>query len=73
MASSLCCIAGIAGLSSQKTARIGNASGIIGIVGGLSTALVSMNFTSSVLTQALVLLSIGISSGAYVGKNVAIT
>lgn len=37
--SSLCCIAGISGLSSQKTARLGNSMGIVGVLGGIVTAL----------------------------------
>jgi NAD(P) transhydrogenase len=45
LASSLCCIGGIAGLASQKTARVGNASGIIGITGGMLTTLCMMEFT----------------------------
>lgn len=45
LASSLCCIGGIAGLASQKTARVGNALGIIGITGGMITTLSVMGFT----------------------------
>ena len=50
LASSLCCIGGIAGLASQKTARIGNALGLIGISGGMLTTLAMMNFSQPVLT-----------------------
>lgn len=45
LASSICCIGGIAGLASQKTARIGNSLGLIGITGGMTTTLAMMNFT----------------------------
>jgi NAD(P) transhydrogenase len=40
--SSLCCIGGIGGLSAQKTARLGNALGIMGVTGGVITALASL-------------------------------
>lgn len=44
LGSSICCIGGIAGLASQKTARVGNALGITGIASGLITTLGFMNF-----------------------------
>ena len=40
--SSLCCVAGISGLSAQKSSRVGNAMGIIGVLGGVVTALASL-------------------------------
>mmetsp|Transcript_22339 Transcript_22339/g.16798 ORF Transcript_22339/g.16798 Transcript_22339/m.16798 type:complete len:149 (-) Transcript_22339:1253-1699(-) len=46
--SSLCCIGGISGLSAQKTARIGNAMGIIGVLGGVITALASLHLPAPV-------------------------
>ena len=46
--SSLCCIGGISGLSGQKTARVGNAMGIIGVLGGVVTALASLNLPTPV-------------------------
>ena len=73
LASSLCCIGGIAGLADQKTARIGNTSGIIGISGGIFTTLAMMNFPPAVLAQAVALLGTGIGFGALIGKRVAIT
>ena len=44
LASSLCCILGIAGLASQKTARFGNISGMLGIGGGVVASLMMLNF-----------------------------
>jgi NAD(P) transhydrogenase len=73
LASSLCCIGGINGLSTQKTARVGNALGTIGVTSGILTALCAMNFPASVLFQALALLSIGGGVGTYIGKKVAVT
>jgi NAD(P) transhydrogenase len=73
IAASLCCIAGVSGLSSQKTARIGNASGITGIVIGILTTLTAMHFPLPVLWQATVLLTTGLGVGAVIGKRVAVT
>ena len=73
LASALCCIGGINGLSTQKTARIGNALGVIGVTSGIVTALCALNFPSSVLFQALALLSLGGGVGTYIGKKVAVT
>ena len=46
--SSLCCIAGIAGLS-QGTARLGSAMGITGIAGGITTAFAELAFPGPVM------------------------
>lgn len=73
LASSLCCIGGISGLASQKTARVGNASGLMGVFGGLFTTLLAMNFPTPVLTQALVLLGAGLGVGGIIGRRVAVT
>lgn len=73
LASSLCCIGGISGLASQKTARIGNASGIMGVFGGIMTTMCAMNFPTPVLIQALSLLSVGLGVGGVIGKRVAVT
>lgn len=71
--SSLCCIGGITGLAAQKTARIGNALGLIGVSSGVITALTALNFPTSVFIQAMALLGIGGGLGGYVGKRVAVT
>jgi NAD(P) transhydrogenase len=73
LASSLCCIGGITGLSSQKTARIGNGLGLIGVSGGVITALSQLNFPISLFTQAISLLGIGGLIGSYIGRTVAVT
>lgn len=69
---SLCCIGGISGLASQKTSRIGNALGNIGVSTGVLTALCALNFPPSLLAQAIGLLSVGGVLGTYLGKKVAV-
>jgi len=73
LASSLCCIGGISGLAAQKTSRIGNSLGIIGVSSGVVTALCALNFPIPLMAQALALLGVGGAYGAYVGKKVAVT
>lgn len=71
--SSLCCIAGISGLSAQKTARVGNAMGIIGVAGGVVTALASLNLPAPVFMQAMALLGGATAIGLTLGFKVAVT
>lgn len=69
---SLCCIGGISGLASQKTSRLGNVLGNIGVSSGIVTALCALNFPTPLLFQALTLLSAGGLLGSYLGKKVAV-
>lgn len=71
--SSLCCIAGISGLSSQKTARLGNSMGIVGVLGGVVTALAQLNLPAPVFMQACALLGSAAAIGTTVGYKVAVT
>lgn len=73
LVASLCCIGGIAGLATQKSARMGNASGIIGISIGLLTTLCDMHFAPAVLMQAMGLIGAGLGVGAVVGKKIKVT
>jgi len=73
LACSLCCIGGITGLSGQKSARIGNALGLIGVSGGVVTALAQMSFPLPLFIQAASLLGIGGLIGSYIGRKVAVT
>jgi len=49
LASSICCIGSICGLSSQPTARLGQTLGNIGVAGGIFTTMLAMNFPLPVL------------------------
>lgn len=73
LASSVCSIGAIAGLSTQPTARIGNQLGIIGVGGGIFTTMCAMSFAPSVFTQAIALMAIGGGAGIALGKKVAVT
>ena len=71
--SSLCCIGGISGLANQKTARVGNSLGIIGVLGGVITALAQLNLPAPVFVQALSLLGAASAVGLTLGYKVAVT
>lgn len=71
--SSLCCVGGIAGLSAQRTARVGNALGMTGVAGGVVTAIASLNMPAPLLTQAVGLLGTFGAGGYYLGSRVAVT
>lgn len=73
LAASLCCIGGISGLASQKTAQFGNALGMVGVGTGVATALASMNFSTATLLTAAGLMAAGGGAGAAIGKRVAVT
>lgn len=68
LASSICCIGAICGLSSQPTARTGQILGNIGVGGGIFTTLLAMNFPLPVLYQAMGLLGLGGALGFALGK-----
>ena len=58
LASSLCCVGALGGLSSQPTARLGNALGMIGVGGGVACTL------GQILPSHPVLAQMGMAAGA---------
>ncbi|KAG2424600.1 hypothetical protein HXX76_014327 [Chlamydomonas incerta] len=73
LASSALCIAAIACLANQSSARTGNALGMAGVGTGIATTLGVMNAPMAVYAQVLTMLGAGIATGHYVGKNMKIT
>ena len=70
--SALCCIGGIAGLSSQSTARIGNVLGMTGVGTGILTTLGSIGLGSE-LVPMMALLSSGMLGGYLVSQRIGPT
>lgn len=62
IAASLCCIGGISGLASQKSAPFGNALGMIGVGTGVATAVASMNVPAVTLATAGALMATGLTN-----------
>merc|ERR1712110_1109402 len=73
LASSLCCVGALAGLSSQPTARLGNALGMIGVSGGVVATLGSLAPSHPVLAQMGLTAGAGALLGSAIAKKIEIT
>ncbi|XP_063373910.1 NAD(P) transhydrogenase, mitochondrial-like [Cydia amplana] len=73
LASSLCCVGALAGLSSQTTARKGNYLGMIGVAGGIAATLGALTPSAEVLAQMLGVAGIGGLLGGTIAKKIEIT
>lgn len=73
LAASLCCVGALTGLSSQKTARLGNALGIIGVTSGVAATLGILKPSPELLTQMALTMGIGGSIGVIISKRMEVT
>ncbi|CAG0918029.1 unnamed protein product [Notodromas monacha] len=73
LAASLCCVGALGGLSSQKTARLGNALGIMGVTGGIVATLGLMAPSQEVLVQMGLAALAGGGLGTTIAKRIEIT
>merc|ERR1719438_668065 len=73
LASGLSCIGALGGLSSQPTARLGNALGIIGVTSGIAATLGLLQPNPEVLTQMAATAGIGAVLGTTIAKKIEIT
>ena len=73
LASAICCISSIGGLSTQDTARLGNAIGMVGVSTGVVATVDAMQFSPEVLAQAAYCMGIGGAIGATIAKRIAVT
>ncbi|XP_045454864.1 NAD(P) transhydrogenase, mitochondrial-like [Melitaea cinxia] len=73
LASSLCCVGALAGLSSQTTARKGNYLGMIGVSGGIAATLGLLTPSAEVLAQMIGVAGIGGLIGGTIAKKIEIT
>ncbi|KAK6033422.1 putative NAD(P) transhydrogenase subunit beta [Ostertagia ostertagi] len=67
LGSSLCCVGALAGLSSQKTARVGNALGMTGVAGGLAATLGILSPDHDTLVQ----MGSAVGLGSLIGLGIA--
>lgn len=65
LGSGLCCVGALAGLSTQGTARLGNALGMIGVAGGLAATLGGLKPCPELLAQ----MSGAMALGGTIGKH----
>merc|ERR1712209_71358 len=73
LASSLCCVGALAGLSSQPTARLGNALGMIGVTGGVTATLGQLMPSHPVMAQMGAAMAGGALIGGTIAKRIEIT
>lgn len=73
LASSTACIASIACLSQQQTARLGNALGIMGVTGGVATALAATTTPFPLFAQMVGTLGAGGAIGRWLAQRMKIT
>lgn len=73
LASSAACIGAIACLANQKTARTGNALGLMGVTGGIAATAGVMAPTAAVATQLLGSLGLGLGLGGAIAQRMKIT
>ncbi|CAF1023458.1 unnamed protein product [Rotaria sordida] len=73
LAASLCCVGALGGLNNQKTARLGNSLGMIGVSLGLAATLGGIQLDMPLVTQIGSTMSTGIVLGALIARRIAIT
>lgn len=73
LTSSLCCVGALAGLSSQSTARAGNALGIVGVTGGIAVTLGSLNPSFETFLQMAGTMSAGSLIGMGIAHKIKVT
>lgn len=67
LTSSLCCVGALSGLASQKTARVGNTLGMIGVSGAIASTLGVLSPEYNTLVQ----MGSAIASGSIIGAVIA--
>lgn len=73
LASSLCCIVAIGGLATQKSARFGNAMGMIGILTGVVCTIGLLSISFKTMSIAVSLMFAGSVCGFVIGSMVQVT
>lgn len=73
LTSSVLCIGSLAGLSSQATARQGNALGILGVLSGIVASLLAVGFSPAILAQFAGVAALGGTVGAIIGRRITAT
>merc|ERR1711892_891776 len=73
LASGLCCIGALGGLSAQPTARLGNALGMMGVPLGIASTIGLLNPAPEVLVQMAGTCGLGALLGTTIAKKIEIT
>lgn len=73
LASSLCCVGALGGLSAQPTARLGNALAMMGVSGGIAATLGLLQPSTDVLAQMFGTAALGGAIGTGIAKRLEIS
>ena len=73
LGASLCCVGALSGLSSQGSARVGNALGIIGVSSGMIATIAGLGLSPPLMTQMLGCIGVGGAIGTLIARRMAIT
>ncbi len=65
LGSGLCCVGALAGLSKQSTSRLGNALGMIGVVGGVAATFGALKPSPELMAQMGAAMAVGGTAGEY--------
>lgn len=66
LGSGLCCVGALAGLSTQSTARLGNALGMIGVAGGIAATFGALKPSPELMAQMSAAMAVGGTAGEYI-------
>ncbi|XP_029650306.1 NAD(P) transhydrogenase, mitochondrial [Octopus sinensis] len=73
LAAGLCCVGALTGLSSQKTSRVGNTLGMIGVSSGVAATLGIIKPSPELFTQMAVTMGSGGLIGSVLAKRLEVT
>ncbi|XP_038646769.1 NAD(P) transhydrogenase, mitochondrial-like isoform X2 [Scyliorhinus canicula] len=73
LGSGLCCVGALAGLSTQSTARLGNALGMIGVAGGLAATLGGLRPSPELMAQMSGAMAVGGTLGLGIATRMQIS
>ncbi|KAM8894748.1 NAD(P) transhydrogenase, mitochondrial isoform 1-T2 [Spinachia spinachia] len=73
LGSGLCCVGALAGLSAQRTSRLGNVLGMMGVAGGIAATLGALKPSPELLSQMSLAMATGGTLGLTIAKRIEIS
>lgn len=73
LGSGLCCVGALAGLSTQRTSRLGNTLGMMGVAGGIAATFGALKPNPEMLAQMSGALALGGTLGLTIAKRIQIS
>ncbi|CAL8352960.1 unnamed protein product [Merluccius merluccius] len=73
LGSGMCCVGALAGLSAQRTSRLGNTLGMMGVAGGIAATLGALKPSPELLSQMSLAMATGGTLGLTIAKRIEIT